>query len=72
MTYEFGQALLCIALLLMVVGGLFCLMPHIRFLGRLPGDLNFDIGNVHISAPIVTCLLLSVLFSLFVNLFARR
>lgn len=70
--YEFGQALFCIGLLLVVVGGLFCLTPHIPFLGRLPGDLNFDIGNVHISAPIVTCLLLSILFSLCANLFARR
>lgn len=72
MSYELGHALLWMGALLIVIGGLLCLSPHIPGLGRLPGDINLDLGQVHVFAPLATCLLLSILFSLFFNLFARR
>jgi DUF2905 family protein len=65
--------------LFIILGGLIVLMglaltfgPRIPFLGRLPGDIAIDRGNVHIYFPIVTCLLLSVVLTVVLNLFFRR
>ena len=41
-------------------------------LGRLPGDLFIRRENFTFSFPIVTCLILSLLLTLLLNLFFRR
>jgi hypothetical protein len=41
-------------------------------LGHLPGDLRWTRGNVHIYAPLGTCLLLSLVLTLVLNLVGRR
>jgi len=43
----------------------------LRWIGRLPGDLHIERGNVSIQIPIVTCLLLSLLISVLLRLFWR-
>ena len=40
-------------------------------LGRLPGDISWRRGNVSVYAPIVTCLVLSVLLTVVFNIVAR-
>jgi hypothetical protein len=40
-------------------------------LGRLPGDISYERGNTRFYFPIVTCLVLSVLFSLLMALLRR-
>jgi hypothetical protein len=56
-----------------VVLGLFlALGPRIPFLGKLPGDISVDRGNVHFYFPIATGLLLSVVLTLLLNLFFRN
>ena len=40
-------------------------------IGRLPGDLVFRRGNATFYIPIVTCLLISVVLSLFAWFFRR-
>ena len=40
--------------------------------GRLPGDLSFRRGNARIYVPLVTCLIVSVVASIVLNLFFRR
>ena len=42
-----------------------------RYLGRLPGDVVVRRGSFTFAFPIVTCLLLSLLFSLLLWLFRR-
>ncbi len=39
--------------------------------GRLPGDIVYKKGNTTIYVPIMTCLLLSILFSVLIWLFKR-
>lgn len=56
-------------ILLLVAGLLWPLLS--RYLGRLPGDIVIRRGGLTIVFPIVTCLLLSVLFSLLLWLFRR-
>jgi len=55
-----------------VVGLVLFFGLRIPFLGRLPGDISVDRGNVHFYFPIVTCLLLSLILTLLLNLFFRR
>jgi uncharacterized membrane protein YkgB len=58
-------------LLLVVVGALLMLGPRIPWLGRLPGDLAIETPRVRLYFPIVTCLVLSVLATLALQLFRR-
>ena len=62
--------LVTIGLVLVVVG---LLWPWLRDLGlgRLPGDIMIERGNVHIYFPIVTCIVVSVVLSLILWLMNR-
>ena len=64
------RGLLVAAGVLLLLGGL--LWPFLsRYLGRLPGDIVIRRGAWTIALPIVTCLLLSLLFSVLLSLFRR-
>ena len=57
----------------MVIVGLFLALGlRIPFLGKLPGDISIDRGNVHFYFPIVTGLLLSLVLTVLLNLFFRN
>ena len=57
----------------MVIVGLFLALGlRIPFLGKLPGDISIDRGNVHVYFPIVTGLLLSLVLTVLLNLFFRN
>jgi uncharacterized membrane-anchored protein len=45
--------------------------PGIPWLGKLPGDLRFDWGNVRVHLPLTTSLLLSVALTLLLRLFSK-
>ena len=42
-----------------------------KFLGHLPGDISFTRGNTSFSFPIVTCIIISVILTIVLNLFFR-
>jgi membrane protein implicated in regulation of membrane protease activity len=69
---EIGKLLIIIGGFIVVVGLVLVLGLRIPFLGRLPGDISVDRGNVHFYFPIVTCLVLSLVLTLLLNLFFRR
>jgi membrane protein implicated in regulation of membrane protease activity len=69
---EMGKFLIIVGAFIVVVGLFLTFGPRIPFLGRLPGDIAVDRGNVHVYFPIVTCLVLSVVLTLILNLFFRR
>jgi hypothetical protein len=69
---DVGKLLIVVGVIIVLLGLAFTLGPRIPFLGRLPGDVAVNRGNVHFYFPIVTCLLLSVLATLILNLFFRR
>jgi hypothetical protein len=56
-----GLAIAAIGLLLLVAPGAF------RWMGRLPGDIRTD----HVSFPIVTCIVISIVVTVLLNLAAR-
>jgi hypothetical protein len=69
---DVGKVLILAGILIVVVGVVLTAGVRIPFLGRLPGDINIDRGNVHFAFPIVTCLVLSLLLTVILNLFVRR
>ena len=61
---------------LLVIGGLVIAFIGVLVmigvpLGRLPGDISYARGNTRFYFPVVTCLVLSVLFSLLLALLRR-
>jgi hypothetical protein len=58
-----ARSLIVLGLVILVAGLLWPYLSQIG-LGRLPGDLVIERRNVTIYFPLMTCLLLSVLFSL--------
>jgi len=56
-----GGVLVLLGLGLLLVG-------RVALLGRLPGDITIRRGNTSFYFPIVTCLLLSVILTVLVNL----
>lgn len=68
---EMGRWLLFMGIALAVVGGLFLLLGRVPGLGRLPGDINMERGNVRVFAPCGTMILLSILLTIVLNLLIR-
>ncbi len=56
-----GLAIAAVGVLLLVAPGAF------RWVGRLPGDIRTD----HVTFPIVTCIVISVVLTVLVNIVAR-
>ena len=69
---ELGKLLVIVGGFVVVIGLFLALGLRIPFLGKLPGDISIDRGNVHFYFPIVTSLLLSVVLTLLLNLFFRN
>ena len=68
MSPALGKLLVGIGVAIALVGILAWLAPgSLRWMGRLPGDVRTD----HFAFPIVTCLVISVVFTLVVNVLAR-
>jgi DUF2905 family protein len=67
-TAVFGRTILVLGIVLVALGLLFLLGPRLPgFIGRLPGDISWSRGNVHILLPIGTCILLSLILTLIVS-----
>ncbi|HXM53025.1 MAG TPA: DUF2905 domain-containing protein [Candidatus Binatus sp.] len=69
---EIGKLLIIIGGFILVVGLFLSLGLRIPYLGKLPGDISIDRGNVHFYFPIVTGLLLSLVLTILLNVFFRR
>jgi len=69
---DVGKLLIIVGGFIVIVGLFLALGLRIPYLGRLPGDISVDRGNVHFYFPIVTCLLLSLVLTLLLSAFFRR
>lgn len=69
-----SKMLIALGLFLVVVGLLVSFSGFralFGWFGHLPGDVNVERGNVRVYAPIVSMLLVSVVFSLLFRLFRQ-
>lgn len=70
---QFAIALMSFGAILIVIGGLLWIAARFNVpVGRLPGDINVHGRNWSFSFPIVTCIVLSILLTIILNLFFRR
>lgn len=68
----FGKLLMLLGIVLFVIGLIVTFGPKIPFLGKLPGDIYVERKGFSFSFPIVTCLVVSVIGTLILNIFFRK
>lgn len=67
-----GKIILLMGVFLVVFGGLMIVSGKIFSFGRLPGDIFVQRGNFTFYFPLVTCILLSILLTIILNLLFKR
>jgi len=67
-----GRLLIVAGVALAIVGIVLVLGPRIPLLGRLPGDFQFESGNVRVFLPLGTMLLVSLVLTIILNVLNRR
>jgi Protein of unknown function (DUF2905) len=67
-----ARILVILGVILIAVGGLVYLAARLNLpLGRLPGDIRIQTGNVTCMFPLATMILLSILLTIGLNLIIR-
>ena len=66
-----GLMIILAGVLLVVVGLVVLRAGKIPFLGQLPGDLSFRGKNWSFSFPLMTCIVISIVLTLVLNLIFR-
>ncbi|MCK4339278.1 MAG: DUF2905 domain-containing protein [Candidatus Cloacimonetes bacterium] len=67
-----GRIFIIFGIILIVIGLLLTNTKIGKYLGKLPGDINIQKGNFSFHFPIVTCLLISIIITIIINLFLRK
>ncbi len=66
-----GKLLISLGVFLALLGLLFIFGQKLPFLGRLPGDISLQKGNLSFLFPLGTCLLLSAGLTVLLNIIIR-
>jgi heme/copper-type cytochrome/quinol oxidase subunit 2 len=72
MTPHIGGILIIFGIVLIIIGFLLTSTNIGKHLGKLPGDINIKRENVSFHFPIVTCILISIILTILINLFFRK
>lgn len=67
-----GRMVLILGLVIVAVGALMVFAGRVPFLGRLPGDIAVQRGGWSFYFPLATSIVLSLVLTVVLNLFARR
>lgn len=67
---EIGKVLVVVGIALVIVGALLWL-GFGKWLGKLPGDVNYTRGDFSFHFPIVTCVVISIVLTIILWLFQR-
>ena len=67
-----GKFLVFVGLVTMLIGIGFMFLPKIPHFGKLPGDIYIKKGNFTFYFPLATCILLSIVLTILLNLLLRR
>jgi len=68
---DIGKLMVIGGAALVILGLVFWLLGGRLPLGRLPGDISYNKGNMSFFFPLTTCILVSVILSLLLWLFRR-
>lgn len=69
-TEQMGKWLMIIAIILFIIGGVLFIWG--KYVGHIPGDIVVKKGNFTLMFPIVTCLIISIVGTILLNLFFRH
>jgi hypothetical protein len=67
----FARLLIALGVCVVLVGFLLLAFAHIPLFGKLPGDIHFQFKNVHVFLPLASCLILSLVLTIIINIFLR-
>jgi hypothetical protein len=67
-----GRLLTVLGIALVLIGAFLTWGPRVPWLGRLPGDLTFGGPGGKVYIPLGTSLLISIVLSVLLSLWARR
>lgn len=66
-----GKFLVLVGVIITIVGAVLWAGLGKGWLGRLPGDISVERGGWTFYFPIVTCIILSIVLSILLNIFRR-
>lgn len=66
-----GRSLLILGAIIALLGLGVLLFSRMPFIGRLPGDISFQRDGFSFFFPLVTCILLSIVLTIVVNVAIR-
>ncbi|OGD61844.1 hypothetical protein A2160_00945 [Candidatus Beckwithbacteria bacterium RBG_13_42_9] len=64
MLADLARTFLIIGIIFVFFGGLLWILSRLPFLGKLPGDILIKKGSFTLYAPLVTTLIISLIFSI--------
>ena len=67
-----GKLLIVSGIVLVVIGLLVMAAGKIPYLGKLPGDISIQRKHFSVHFPVVTCLVISLILTVLLNLFFRK
>ena len=68
---DLGRTLLIVGGLIVLLGFALMLGNKVPFLGKLPGDLRIQCENFSCTFPLATCLLVSLVLTVLLNIVLR-
>lgn len=70
--FELGRSIIVLGVILVVVGIIVVFAAKVPGLGKLPGDILIERKNFTFYFPLATCILISIILSLFLWLIGKR
>lgn len=67
-----GKSLIVIGIVCLIVGAVLLLAPKVPWLGKLPGDIRVPGERVTFYFPLATCIVVSIVLTILLNLLLRR
>jgi hypothetical protein len=69
---DVGRSIVVLGLVIAAVGVVVMLLPRMPWLGHLPGDVHIERPGFSVHFPLVTCLVVSAVATIILNVFFRR
>ncbi|MEN6412609.1 MAG: DUF2905 domain-containing protein [Veillonellales bacterium] len=69
---SFAKTLILIGIILIIVGSVLYFGGRFLHFGNLPGDIQLEGEKIHFYFPVVTCIFLSIILTIIINLISHR
>ncbi len=67
-----GKILIIFGIIFIVIGCILLLASRFKLFGNLPGDIKIKKDNFTLYFPLATCILLSIILTIILNVMLRR